>query len=132
MSERKSDAVSAFSIPSAAQKRRKANGRSSDTNKRTTSSCLLIRWQKVLSWVAQTPVSTLGKMLMMTFMSLRLARVRVLRSVLMRAKSGAWVPTAGRSPSVFTVSSLNVIWAMMLFLVWVCYGVISIYEWICG
>lgn len=103
----KSEVVTAFSIPSSPQKRLNANGRSSETKSRATSSLPAIFWLNAFSCMAQTPVSTLGNTLMITFLPLKSARVTVLRSVFTSVKSGAEVPIAGSDPAMFTGVPLN-------------------------
>ena len=103
----KSEAVTAFSMPSAPQKRLNANGRSRETNSSATSSLPAIFWLNAFSWRAQTPVSTLGKTLIINFLPVKSARLIVLRSVFTSAKSGAKLPTAGSEPLVFTGVPLN-------------------------
>ena len=65
------------------------------------------------SWAAQTPVSTLGKMLSTTRRPS--GRVTSERSVPVRVKSGARVPTAGRSPTVLTGEPPSAVVAMSSF-----------------
>src|SRR5687768_12060437 len=98
-------------MPSAPQNRFIANGRSFDTQTTTVFGSAAAFWLNVRTDVAQTPVSMLGKMLSTTFLPARSCLRSGERSVLVSVKSGAWLPTFGRSPDVATGLPLNVILA---------------------
>jgi len=98
-------------MPSAPQKRFSANGRSADTQTTAALSRPAASSLKRRTLAAQTPVSTLGKMLRTT----RLPSGSVTSSrrfVPVRVYAGAGAPTAGRSPTVWTVVSPREVVAM--------------------
>ena len=71
---------------------------------------------KALTDNAQTGVSKLGMVLMITFLPAKLPRFASLRSPPTSVKSGAAAPTAGRSPHVLQAFPLRVISATIVFL----------------
>src|SRR5690349_19705216 len=91
---RKAERTSTFSIPSAAQKRLSAKGRSMETLSTLVPGRSAARLLKVRTEVAQTPVSTLGKTLR-TFLPGNEEIFASGRSALTSAASGAVEPTAG-------------------------------------
>jgi hypothetical protein len=98
-------------MPSAPQKRFSANGRSADTQTTAALSSPAAISLKRRTLAAQTPVSTLGKMLSTTRRpdgSVTSSR----RFVPVSVYAGAGVPTAGRSPTVWTVVSPREVVAM--------------------
>src|SRR5690606_29354268 len=94
------------------QKRLRAKGRSFETVTITASGTLAASWLKRRTEVAQTEVSTLGKMLRTTCLPARSFEESGLRSVLTRWNSGAGAPGRGRSPTVRMGFPLKVIVAM--------------------
>ena len=89
-------------MPSAPQKRPAANGKSADTQ----ITCVLSRPAacslNLRTDVAHVPVSIEGKMLRITRLPLRSARVTSPKSAFTNVKSGACCPTSGSEPTVET------------------------------
>jgi hypothetical protein len=110
-SPRKPEKLSAFSMPSAPQKRLSANGRSIETLSTVTPGFSVARLLNVRTDVAHTPVSMLGKMLSTRLPGMEDSFLSD-KSILVSVASGACAPTAGRAPFVSTGLPFRVILAM--------------------
>src|ERR1700722_13277246 len=98
-------------MPSAAQNRFCANGRSFDTFT-TVAPVPAARSLNFRTLVAQTGVSTDGKMFSNTDLPLNPSLLTALRSAPVKLKAGALDPTAGSSPTVLIGFPRKVICAM--------------------
>ena len=87
-------------MPSAAQKRPKAKGRSFDTHTIATLGTLAASVWNLRTEVAHTPVSTLGKIFRSTFLPLKSAKATSFNSLVTQVKLAAVEPTSGRLPAV--------------------------------
>ena len=112
----KSESVTTFSIPSAAQNLECAKGRSFETFKTTVFSRLAADSLNFLTELAHTPVSMLGKMLIRTFLPLKSFNFIVERSVLTNLNFGAFLPTFGSFPMVFIGLPFYVIFAISVWI----------------
>src|SRR5690606_21377241 len=102
------ESITTRSRPSAPQKRACANGRSAEMPRTTVLSGLEASSLKRRSAVAQTPVSTLGKILSSLRLPAKADRPTSARSLPTRVKSGACAPMPGKRPSMRTGLPWNV------------------------
>src|SRR5690625_821295 len=99
-------------MPSAAQKRPWAKGRSADTHRTWVFSRPAARLLNSRTLFAQTPVSREGKMLSTTRLPRKSSRLISPSSESTRVNPGAWLPTAGSSPTVLIGFPSSVICAI--------------------